>query len=496
MTTYTITGTRVTFDQSDNISGIIPVQMSFVHLGDSDPVFRYGILQEYPDFFPDIAIVESGLEEIRVTGLGIIEGSGGFNRFLEVGQFLYQGRLSYTIQVNSSDPLFGDSFLLGGAEWPPLTTEAQILAFVSQSSAFATASAASGFGPDTDISLTALANVVVTENDTFMLDSQLAKDAGVGDDTAIYSNGTRIVEGGVGFDSIIIDRGGLPNMFTDIALVEGGVRMVFTAETNTLTATGFEQFEIGAETYTFDELRLLASNDPVDLVGDEGDNLLVGDTGDDRLVGLGGDDTLEGGDGRDVLNGGDGDDLILAGATSDDLRDTVFAGAGDDSVNGGAGNDLLYGMDGNDTIDGGFGVDEIQGQAGDDVLSGSAFSDVIFGGDGADFINGGFGFDRMNGGDGADRFYHLGTAGHASDWVQDYTAADGDILLFGMAGVSADDFQLNLAFTPNAGDAGVAEGFVIYKPTQQIVWALVDGGGQDVLNLQIAGSGEIFDLTA
>ena len=38
------------------------------------------------------------------------------------------------------------------------------------------------------------------------------------------------------------------------------------------------------------------------------------------------------------------------------------------------------------------------------------------------------------------------------------------------------------------------EAFVIYKPTGQILWALVDGGGQDSINLQIGG--DTFDLLA
>ena len=104
-----------------------------------------------------------------------------------------------------------------------------------------------------------------------------------------------------------------------------------------------------------------------------------------------------------------------------------------DSIDGGHGNDELRGDEGNDSIEGGFGVDTVIGGVGDDVLSGSAWSDEVFGGTGEDFINGGFGSDRVNGGDDADRFYHLGIADHGSDWIQDYDAADGDVLIFGQA---------------------------------------------------------------
>ncbi|MCV2888455.1 ELWxxDGT repeat protein [Ruegeria aquimaris] len=245
---------------------------------------------------------------------------------------------------------------------------------------------------------------------------------------------------------------------------------------------------------------------PLTLVGDADDNLLTGRDGNDtvrgldgadRLLGNGGNDSLDGGLGADTLNGGDGNDTILGGPSEDDLRDVIFAGEGNDSVDAGAGNDLIFGQGGNDTIAGGAGVDEIQGQDGDDVITGSSFSDLVFGGAGDDFVNGGFGHDRINGGDGADKFFHVGVEGHGSDWVQDYSSAEGDVLLFGNASATRSQFQVNFAHTENAegeraGDDAVQEAFVIYRPTGQIMWALVDGAGQDSINLQIGA--ETFDL--
>ena len=191
--------------------------------------------------------------------------------------------------------------------------------------------------------------------------------------------------------------------------------------------------------------------------------------------------------------------MIAGGSSSADLRDVIYGGSGNDNIDGGYGNDLIYGQDGNDTLAGGFGADDLQGMNGDDVITGSALSDLVYGGAGNDFVNGGFGYDRINGGSGADRFYHLGIYDHGSDWIQDYTAAEGDVLLFGDGAVTADDFQVNFSHTANAegirsGDQNVAEGFVIYKPSGQIIWALVDGAGQDEINLKIGG--ELFDLLA
>jgi hypothetical protein len=239
--------------------------------------------------------------------------------------------------------------------------------------------------------------------------------------------------------------------------------------------------------------RLVGGTGNDTIAGAGGNDSLFGAAGADRIIGEAGDDVIYGGDGADTLNGGTGDDIIFGGASAADLRDVIFGGDGRDQIDAGHGNDLVYAGNGNDTVEGGFGVDEIQGQGGDDVLTGSAFSDLIFGGDGRDFINGGFGSDRLNGGAGADRFYHLGIRDHGSDWVQDFSAAEGDRLLFGAA-AGRGQFQVNFAETPGAGLAGVAEAFVIYRPTGQILWALVDGGAQGEILLQAGGAS--FDLLA
>ncbi|WP_323785510.1 hypothetical protein [Thalassovita sp.] len=217
----------------------------------------------------------------------------------------------------------------------------------------------------------------------------------------------------------------------------------------------------------------------------------TGTAGNDLLQGASGADTLNGLDGSDTLIGNDGDDLIFGGETEADLRDAIYGGDGNDSIDGGYGNDELRGDGDSDTIVGGFGVDSIFGGAGDDVLAGQAWSDLIYGNDGNDFINGGFGFDRVNGGAGADWFYHLGIRDHGSDWIQDYDAAEGDVLLFGNASATESQFQINYADS-GSGDTGVDEAFIIYRPSGQIMWALVDGAAQTEINIVIQGT--TFDL--
>ncbi len=225
---------------------------------------------------------------------------------------------------------------------------------------------------------------------------------------------------------------------------------------------------------------------PDTLDGGAGDDLLRGLSGNDVLRGADGADWLDGGDGSDTVNGGAGNDTLRGGLSEADLRDVIFGGDGADDIDAGHGNDQVYGGAGNDTIAGGFGADELIGQEGNDLITGGAFSDAIFGGDGDDFLNGGFGGDRLNGGAGADRFFHLGIFDHGSDWVQDYRSTDGDLLVWGgPVTARATEFQVNFTETANAGVSGVAEAFVIHRPTGQILWALVDGEAETAIRLRI-----------
>ncbi|WP_456389590.1 hypothetical protein [Profundibacter sp.] len=228
------------------------------------------------------------------------------------------------------------------------------------------------------------------------------------------------------------------------------------------------------------------------LTGSGGDDTLYGRYGNDTLNGGAGNDTLLGGNGLDTLIGGDGDDILTGGDTTGDLRDVIYGGEGNDSIDGGYGNDELRGDAGDDTIAGGFGADLVIGGAGNDVMTGSAYGDEVHGGAGNDFINGGFGHDRVNGGTGADKFYHLGIFDHGADWIQDYNAADGDVLLWGGGTATADNFLIQRAETTNAGAAGVEEIFVTHIPSGNLLWALVDGDAQGQINIQIAG--QVYDL--
>jgi Ca2+-binding RTX toxin-like protein len=302
------------------------------------------------------------------------------------------------------------------------------------------------------------------------------------------------LDGGLsGLDQLDISIDGLavtdgaPVLFDPTAT---GLALTATNESSILIGT------VGDDTLTggtgSDTVFAIAGDDLVD-AGD-GADFLSGHDGMDTLRGGAGDDTVSGGDGSDTINGGEGDDRLIGGETERDLRDVIFGLAGHDSISGGHGNDEVRGGEGNDTVEGGFGADTVIGNQGDDVLTGSAFSDLLFGNDGFDFINGGFGSDRVNGGADADRFFHVGVAGHGSDWIQDFSDAEGDRLVWGGGAATAAQFQVNIAATAGAGDAGTDEAFVIYRPTGQILWALVDGAGESGIELQVGGA--VYDLLA
>lgn len=315
------------------------------------------------------------------------------------------------------------------------------------------------------------------------------------------ADGDRFYDIGEGLAGVTITATGTAGTFTTQSWAAGGYQMVLPAGNYMVTFSGaglagYVQHSITMQSANL-KLDGIAADATVFLTqnGSWRDEVLNGGAGKDVLNGLAGNDTLYGGDGTDTLSGGLGDDWLYGGATTGDLRDVMFGGDGNDYMDGGYGNDELRGNTGHDTLIGGFGADTLIGDDGNDVLSGAALGDLLFGGDGDDFINGGFGHDRLNGGAGADAFYHLGIRHHGSDWIQDYTAADGDVLVFGgPANTSPDDFMIAMATTESAGSAEVQEIFVTQISTRTLLWALVDGAGQQEINIQIGG--QLFDLLA
>lgn len=216
-------------------------------------------------------------------------------------------------------------------------------------------------------------------------------------------------------------------------------------------------------------------------------------SGADVLTGNGAANVLQSGDGMDTVQGASGDDQILAGADAADKHDLAHGGAGNDTVNGGSGNDWVYGDDGADSLVAGQGADTLNGGTGNDTLLCGAWGDALFGGDGNDVLNGGLGHDQETGGAGADQFVHDLSDTLGGDWIADYSASQGDVLVFTGATASAQDFSVQ-TLSAGAGAPGVDEVEIVYTPTGQVIWTLVDGAAQ--AQIWVQSGGQSFDLLA
>lgn len=106
------------------------------------------------------------------------------------------------------------------------------------------------------------------------------------------------------------------------------------------------------------------SQEPINLQGTSGIDVLEGGDGHDRLNGRRGADELSGGDGDDTLIGGNG-------------RDELRGEDGNDSLRAGGGRDDLYGGEGDDRLIAGNGRDTLNGGTGDDVLTGGRGRDIF-----------------------------------------------------------------------------------------------------------------------
>lgn len=491
MTTYTIDASVWVLEGGD-VRSVRPGEISFVTPDDITSFSYYSLLVSGQfdsillDYHDALGLYADG---VRLSGPVAGEAAvfnWGMNRdshFMWIAANIDGEQLYYMLELYTW--LF---------DVPDITTLDELYGFLADVREVSPLSESSFFPAEQDIDLGLIPDVRVTQDDWVDLQGGLGPsvfETGVGNDTiSVVSEAGKTVDGGAGYD--LVDFGDRLVSDYTITLADDGI--VFQGSTESMTVRNVEYFAFGASDGTLSEAEILALRqraDVVDQEGTDGADFLEGDDNNDRLVGFAGNDTLIGGLGADTLNAGDGDDNIQGGSAIFDERDTIYAGGGNDSADGGYGNDLIYGGDGNDTLLGGFGADELIGQAGDDVLSGGAYSDQMFGGEDDDFLNGGYGHDRLNGGNGVDRFYHLGQAGHGSDWIQDYRGEEQDILVFGSA-ADLHDFQVNYVETAGAGLAGVEEAFVIYRPTGQIIWALVDGGAQS--HLYLRASGQVFDL--
>ncbi|HLQ17819.1 MAG TPA: calcium-binding protein, partial [Tabrizicola sp.] len=215
-----------------------------------------------------------------------------------------------------------------------------------------------------------------------------------GDDMFMVSTGADTIQGGAGFDWVVLTR------------ATGAVRLnLESLNHNTNIASG--------QTYVSIE-GIIGSAFSDTLTGDFVANRIEGMEGNDRLSGVMGNDSLYGGSGNDMLLGGPGADLLDGGLGRDraSYREAwvgVLADLGQPSRNTGeaAGDSYLAvedleGSGSSDTLIGDAQANQLIGMESNDRLEGRQGSDSLFGGDGNDTLAGDDGADRLDGGAGVD----------------------------------------------------------------------------------------------
>ncbi|MEZ5894124.1 MAG: PA14 domain-containing protein [Parvularculaceae bacterium] len=262
---------------------------------------------------------------------------------------------------------------------------------------------------------------------------------GSGDDTIYVDALDTVIDGGDGYDRVIVQ--GTAGVAIDMA------------------ASSVERFDGGSGADVADASGMTAA---VRQYGNAGNDTLIGGAGNDVQRGGAGDDVIYGNDGNDNIAGNAGADQLYGGAGDD----TIYVDAADTVIDGGAGYDrvIIQGADGVtidmaasnvERVDGGAGNDYIDatgmtdavrqyGNAGNDTLIGGAGNDVQRGGDGDDAIYGNDGNDNIGGNAGADQLY--GGAGDdtiyadAADTVVDGGSGYDRVIVQG-----TDDFSIDMA---------------------------------------------------
>ena len=262
-------------------------------------------------------------------------------------------------------------------------------------------------GPGDDMLFGGLGNDVLRPGSG---DDQTYAEAG-DDRISIHDfSGTDLVDGGDGYDILVLDPTDDRNL--DVDLSQG---TILDRQEGLQTFRNFERVITGAG----DDL-LRGDDHNNHLESGEGDDTLFGGDGDDFLGSGSGNDSINGEAGDDaisiydfestkIIDGGDGvDTLILFPPDFRDLDVDLERGSVLDGQPGEQqfenienivtvdGNDTIRGNDANNRLDSGFGDDILIGAGGDDELLGGAGDDALYGGAGRDSYDGGDGVDTVD----------------------------------------------------------------------------------------------------
>ena len=311
---------------------------------------------------------------------------------------------------------------------------------------------------------------------------------GAGNDTLVANGGRDTLIGGTGNDVFIVDD---PAQRVIEAVGEGNDTVI--AKCSYALQAGQEVENMYADS--------VASRAPINLTGNEFNNVLNGNAGDNVLDGRAGNDTLIANGGRDTLIGGTGNDVFIVDDPAQRVIEAVGEGndtmiakcsyalqAGQEVENmyadsvasrapinltGNEFNNILNGNAGNNVLDGGAGNDILVGNAGDDILIGGKGADVLLGGAGNDIF----------------RFYKGDFGSQAGGWdrIADWNQGDRIDLSTArdmVAGNAGFSFVGAGGFTHHAGEVAVSV-------QGGMTWVSIDSDGDGIADAKIALNGSL-----
>lgn len=360
---------------------------------------------------------------------------------------------------------------------------------------------------------------------------------GGGDDTitlgALESAAPDTIDGGTGFDTLLIDSTGFGytthfagSTITGMESIEGAftetnstnptpdletsVRVQFDAvffQNNTIStvvsnAHDIDNWHFAITVVMGDETTVDLSalqfdanwndftpngdvGDTITIYGDDSDETLIGSSRNDILVGGGGRDLFYGGLGVDTYDGGDGFDTIdfsrVNGRIGALLFDDIVLDATAGTASFGGITETFTAIEqfylgaGNDSYLGGAGQDTAHGGLGNDTLYGNDGDDLLYGDSGNDTLIGGAGNDMLFAGIGTDAL-----EGGEGDDVFFYYSNDGDILDSIDGGNGADDLRIGV-LSGAAGSVHFGSSVVGIETLSVIFY---EGAGLNTLQLQ------------
>ena len=307
MTTYTITGWRITYEDDawDTISTFEASTLTGIFLTNDDHYVSYDA--DYSDTYDQyIPWAVSNAVSILIDGEGA--------DYFDLSQASY-GTSSTILAFYENSDAYPNSeafFILSGdlLEISSVTDLYEAITNIEDGT-YSFASLSNGDLSAGTLYISDVLNVSVTENDTITGDSDdQVYSLGRGDDIAMGQGGDDTLNGGLGNDTLVGGTGD-DTLQGDGGndILNGGAgtdTIVFTGRnkaTVDLNKTGYQNTGHGRDKIVGVE-NIISGNGADTLTGNRFGNALTGNNGNDKLYGNVGADTLNGGSGKDVMYAG------------------------------------------------------------------------------------------------------------------------------------------------------------------------------------------------